>query len=226
MGIISIENTDRLYWLGRYTERVYTTIRLFTESYDTLIDGPEGGVGKFCDSLEIPNIYRGSGDFAKRYCFDKDNPDSIISNLTRAYDNAIVLREEISSEVVSFVQLTMYGIEKAQTSSEPLIELQGVLDNILAFWGLVDDSIDDECTRSLIKAGKRIERLDLFLRMKKCKDKINREARRLESRMPKTNLAYDKDALSELVRLSSEDALDYARMLNIVEGLVKAYENA
>lgn len=28
MGIISVENTDRLYWLGRYSERVYSTIQL------------------------------------------------------------------------------------------------------------------------------------------------------------------------------------------------------
>ena len=38
MGIISVEQTDRLYWLGRYTERVYTTMRLYFVTYDTLID--------------------------------------------------------------------------------------------------------------------------------------------------------------------------------------------
>ena len=37
MGIISVEQTDRLYWLGRYTERVYTTMRLFFTTYDTKI---------------------------------------------------------------------------------------------------------------------------------------------------------------------------------------------
>ncbi|WP_243159453.1 alpha-E domain-containing protein [Clostridium sp. SM-530-WT-3G] len=34
MGIISIEQSDRLYWLGRYTERVYTTLRIFSKSFD------------------------------------------------------------------------------------------------------------------------------------------------------------------------------------------------
>ena len=29
MGIISIEKADHLYWLGRYTERVYTILRVF-----------------------------------------------------------------------------------------------------------------------------------------------------------------------------------------------------
>ena len=32
MGIISVEQASRLYWLGRYTERVYTTIRMFLKA--------------------------------------------------------------------------------------------------------------------------------------------------------------------------------------------------
>ena len=38
MGIISIEQTNRLFWLGRYSERVYTTLRLYSNSFDSMID--------------------------------------------------------------------------------------------------------------------------------------------------------------------------------------------
>ena len=38
MGIISLEQKDMLLWLGRYTERVYTTLRLYSNTYDTLIE--------------------------------------------------------------------------------------------------------------------------------------------------------------------------------------------
>ena len=41
MGIISVENTDRLYWLGRYTERVYSTIKIFESRFDSMIDVEE-----------------------------------------------------------------------------------------------------------------------------------------------------------------------------------------
>ena len=34
-------NTDRLFWLGRYSERVYTTLQLFSSSFDTLIEQRE-----------------------------------------------------------------------------------------------------------------------------------------------------------------------------------------
>lgn len=32
MGIISVEQADRLYWLGRYAERVYTTLRIYSNT--------------------------------------------------------------------------------------------------------------------------------------------------------------------------------------------------
>ena len=51
MGIVSLINTDKLYWLGRYSERVYTTIRLFGESFDKVIDGDAESIRAFCESL-------------------------------------------------------------------------------------------------------------------------------------------------------------------------------
>ena len=47
MGVKSIENTDRLYWLGRYSERVYTTLKLFGMSYDTMLEEGAGGYDAF-----------------------------------------------------------------------------------------------------------------------------------------------------------------------------------
>ena len=98
MGIISVENTDRLYWLGRYTERVYTTIKVFESRFDSMIDIDDLEYEKFCESQDIPNIYKSKEDFVARYCFSPEDENSIFSNLMRAYDNAIVLREEIGSE--------------------------------------------------------------------------------------------------------------------------------
>lgn len=144
MGIISVEQTDHLYWLGRYTERVYTTLRIFSKSFDAMIDEQSDSYQKFCELIDIPNIYTSKEDFLKRYPFDADNPDSIISNMNRAYDNAVVLRESIGSETLSYIQLAIYDINKAALSSAPLIEMQQVMDHILAFWGIADDSIDSE----------------------------------------------------------------------------------
>ena len=65
------------------------------------------------------------------------NPDSLISNLNRAYDNAVVLRESIGSEALSYIQMSVYDMENAAKSEVPLLELQQVLVNIHAFWWII-----------------------------------------------------------------------------------------
>lgn len=89
----------------------------------------------------------------------------MISNLKRAYDNAIVLREEIGSESLSHIQLAIYEMQKAGMSEAPMLEFQKVLDNLMAFWGIVDDEIASENVRNILKVGKRVERIDLYGRL-------------------------------------------------------------
>ena len=188
MGIISLEQTDRLYWLGRYTERVYTTLRLYSNSFDTMIDEISDSYRDFCEMIDIPDVYGSKEVFREKYPFDEENPDSILSNLTRAYDNAIVLREEIGSETLSYIQLAIYDMNKAKISRAPLIEMQRVIDNILAFWGIVDDSIDSRQVRNIIKTGKRIERIDLYARLGISREELEREISRLATRIDRSGM--------------------------------------
>ncbi len=220
MGIISIENTDRLFWLGRYSERVYTTIRLFADSYDNMIDTYRNSYQDFCLRLDIPNIYHSGEDFAKRYCFDETNPNSIYSNLTRAYDNGITLREEIGSETLSYIQLAVYEMNKARISQAPLIELQKVVDNILAFWGIADDCIDSENVRNIIKVGKRVERLDLYARLHMPQVEMIREVDRLAGRIGRTCLNYHASFLDDLKILVHEPDIRYSEVVKKVETLL------
>ncbi len=224
MGTVSLENTDRLYWLGRYSERVYTTIRLFAASFDRLLDQTGTDmelIDRFCRNLEIPNIYRSREDFFTRYCFDETDPNSIYSNLLRAYDNCVTLREEIGTETVAYIQLALYELQKASQSSAPLVELQRVDDNILAFWGMVDDDIDSENVRNIIKVGKRIERLDLYVRLRRPAVEIRREAHRLAGRIPRTDLRYDEEKLQALVTLAEADQPDCPALLREVEAFLE-----
>ncbi len=223
MGIISLEQTNRLYWLGRYTERVYTTIRLYSKCYDDMIDDIGDNYADFCAMLEIPNIYADKNDFNTRYPFDENDPNSIYSNLIRAYDNAIVLREEIGSETLSYVQLAIYAINKAKISRAPLLELQNVEDNLLAFWGIADDFIDDEVIRNIIKAGKRIERIDLYARLKLGPKELKNELKRMEKRLMRSKMSYDGDRLERLRALigaENQEDYDYRGIVQEVEGLV------
>ena len=220
MGIISVEQADHLYWLGRYTERVYTTLCFYSKSFDIMIDEKIESYQEFCKSIDIPNIYSSKKDFLRRYPFDDKNPDSIISNLNRAYDNAIVLRESIGSEALSYIQLAIYDMNKAAASNAPMIELQYIMDHILAFWGIVDDQIDSEQVRNIIKAGKRIERIDLYARVGVSRTELEREVCRMVPRVERSGLIYDKAMLEQLKVLVQNPDLDYYKIVSIVEAII------
>ena len=199
MPVISAENSERLFWLGRYSERVFTGLRMFIQNFSAMSAG----------SAAINSV-----------CFDKDNPESIISSLTRAYDNAIVLRDEIGSDTFSYIQLAVYDIKNAEHSRTPLVGLQKVIDNIAAFWGMADDSIEDEYARNIIKLGTRIERVDLYARMKAGTEAIRKEIRRLTYRISRTGLHYRAECLLQLNSLAAEANIDCQAIVKEVESLV------
>lgn len=221
MGIISVEQTDRLYWLGRYSERVYTTLRLYSDSYDRLIDMESYDYAEFCRRLDIPDVYGSKEGFKEKYPFDEADTNSILSNLLRAYDNAIVLREEIGSETLSYIQLAIYDMQKAKVSRAPLIEMQSVIDNILAFWGIADDIIDSEQTRNIIKTGKRVERVDLFGRLHLSPSDIIREVHRLAPRIERSGVRYNKEGLARLKSLVETEEIDYYKVVYEIEHLLE-----
>ncbi len=219
MGVISVEQASELYWLGRYTERVYTTIRMYFKTFDTMIDDKEDAYIKFCNAVDIPNVYADRADFQTNYAFNKENPDSIISNLERAYDNAIVLRDSISTEALSYVQLAIYEMNKAAASDAPLFELQHVLDVLLAFWGIVDDRIDSEQIRNIIKAGKRIERIDIYARLGVKPQELRREVHRMLPRVTRSGLPYSENALINVRDMVEEEKIDYYQIVFNVENI-------
>ena len=220
MGIISVENADRLYWLGRYTERVYSTIKIFEARFDSMIDVDDLEYQAFCESQDIPNVYKSKEDFSRRYCFSLDDENSIFSNLMKAYDNAIVIREEIGSDTLSYIQLAVYAMNQAAISKAPLIGLQKVTDNIAAFWGMADDAIDESSIRNMIRVGKLVERIDLYARLKEPPERIRREARRLTNRIDKSTMRYSLKTLAHVNYLVQLDELPYEILIESVEKLV------
>lgn len=226
MGIISVEKASNLYWLGRYSERVYTTLRKFFINYDSMIDLEEDSYISYCEEMNIPNIYSSREDFNYRYVYDTEVVDSVFSNLLRAYDNAIVLREEINSETLAYMQLAVDEMKRAKKSRSPLIELQTVIDHILAFWACADDYIDDEDLRNMMKAGMKIERIDLYLRMRYGRRELMRELTKLEYRLNRTSMAHSYKAFLKLANYiipdeEEEEELCYREAIESVEQIVK-----
>lgn len=221
MGIISIEKADRLFWIGRYTERVFTTLVTFFDYFDQMIDGDQGAYKVFCEKVAIPDIYGDKDTFIRRYLFDPEDPNSVYSNLDRAYGNAMVMRDEISSHTLAYIQMAQDSLKAANTYA-PHYDLQQVIDYLHAFWGCVDDRVDDEECRNLMKCGKYLERLDLYMRLDYPTKYIEKEYSKFLNRLHRIHFGYNlsaEAALTEIINQGDNWKEHYQDALNALWNL-------
>lgn len=220
MGIITVDKSDHLFWLGRYTERVHTTLKYYIKTADMMIDSDPNYYAVLCEKIGIPDVYGSRENFKKKYPFDENDPNSIITNLNRAYDNAIVMRDYIGTETMAYIQLAIDDIKNAEKSNSPIADIMLVIDHILAFWGCVNDIIDDEQIRNIIKLGKGIERLDLYLCLAIPDYYIKKEYKRMKNFLQKSKLRYDESILYTLDNMLFENELNYESIKNLVRNLI------
>ncbi|SDA28160.1 A predicted alpha-helical domain with a conserved ER motif [Ruminococcus sp. YE71] len=213
MGTISLEHSDRLYWLGRYTERFFTTLKALGRQYDRML-GKQHGYTEYLECFGLTDIYTDNRDFIRSLLFDTNNAHSAAYSLERAYDNGIVLREEISTDSLSFLQMAKDTLSKAEQSGNVRLALLPLEDIVYSFWGSVNEHIYDDEIRNIIYIGKTVERLDLFMRMKYPFSTVEKEFVRLMknlNRVPKgTPYRYNTKYLSDLVEILGTEE-DYKR---------------
>ena len=89
--------------------------------------------------------------------------------------NGMVLRETITSPTLAYLQMAHMALGMAESSEAPLVELQWVMDDIMAFRGSFDDSVEAETTRNITKVGSLVERISLMLRLDWQLPRLERE---------------------------------------------------
>src|SRR5262245_33454074 len=107
---------ESIYWMSRYTERAENVARFIEVNLQLMLDAPSSGSGQRPggSGQQWEPLVATTGDhepFAKRYgvpnqknvlhflTFDSENPNSILSCLRGARENARTVREIISSEM-------------------------------------------------------------------------------------------------------------------------------
>ena len=223
MGTVTLGKLDSLYWLGRYLERVYQSIGMYRSVYDKLIDQDTEVYKQECEVMGIPDDFDSPQDFAWRIAFDTDHPLSIFSTLYRAYDNAMVMRNEISSDTLAYIHLALAEMKRGRRSEAPLMELQNVEDLIFAFWGCLDDRVDNEGVRNTVKVGKRIERIDILLRRNADREDLIREMTRMVSRIDTTDLPYNRTALLYAAAMVEDPEADYEDIKKMVWEIIPPF---
>ena len=105
---------NHLFWLGRYAERVYTTLALLRSSRDGETDGNRGAVACCFARLGCPLEYGCTEEQAiLRFLYDPELAGSLRQSLESAYENSIVLREDLSTESLSYIYLCRKHINES-----------------------------------------------------------------------------------------------------------------
>lgn len=171
--IISANKANRLFWLGRYVERVYMTLHLMRRVSDKMIDGAPADYESFWKKLDMTDSYATTGEFTLGMMYDEQNPGSVLSSLNRAMDNAIMLREDIKSETMSYIEMSINLMKKFRTQAESNItNLQPITDWMLAFRGSAAQRIEEPRVLATIAIGQLVEKIDIMLRFCYCYDRI------------------------------------------------------
>ncbi|MCC8121024.1 MAG: alpha-E domain-containing protein [Oscillospiraceae bacterium] len=220
MGTFSLSQQNRLFWLGRYSERVRTTVQFMLEQYDRQLDGTGMDYPRFCKDMGIPCIYDSVEDFCRRYLFDADDPSSIRSSVEAMLGNGMVLRETISTPTLAYLQMAHSAMEMAAHSESPSVELQWVIDDIMAFRGSISDTVESEQSRNIVKSGGIVERVSLMLRLSFHLEQLEAGLRKLLNRLYKTDLPVDRQALDVVSRQAMEGGqTERLDLLRAVESL-------
>ena len=175
LALVTASKADNLYWLGRYTERVFTTLNQFFPFYDRVMDTDVDAFRPFARALDLPEDFEDFDAFIHSFLYDEKNPDSVRSAIVYAFNNAVILRPELSSRLLQQVELAMSSIVEAAergTSEADIFKHRDIADNMLAFWGGVENSSVDPTLKSFIFVGKYLERLDLYTRFGYSMDEL------------------------------------------------------
>ena len=136
MDFISLSKTNRLFWLGRYYERVSLSIRHMMGAYDAMIDTNTFDYAEYCRQIGICNKYESVEDFFQHYIFDAHDPDSIRSAAEQMLGNGMVLRETIGSSTLAYLQMAVYTLDEGAEDEVIGLKLLQVLDNICSIVSL------------------------------------------------------------------------------------------
>lgn len=221
MDPVTLSKQNRLYWLGRYAERVYTTLQILMKLYDRHIDGEMVDFAAFCGRLGTDCGYGSAEEFFRGVLFDGQVAGSVRSSVEAMLGNGMVLRETITSPTLAYLQMAHMALGMAETSEAPLVELQWVMDDVMAFRGSFDDAVEAESTRNITKAGGLVERISLMLRLDWQLPRLERELHKLLARLDRCGLAPDAEALETVRRAAAGEAVERSLLLASVEGLLR-----
>lgn len=226
--IISAVKANSLFWLGRYEERVYITLHLLRKCHDKMIDGELEDYWPIWQKLDTTGAYQTIEEFTFGIMYDDTNPSTVMAAQTKAMDNAILLREDILSETLSYLEMSLALLKECRKKQEKnVICLQPVIDWSLAFWGSAQQRLQNHKALYIMSIGRNIENMDMLLRFDYSYERVALAYDSLKRYCKQMPNIIDEDIEGELNSLIIEERfnlndVEYKnKLLELINQLVK-----
>lgn len=184
-------DADSMYWMSRYVERAEHVARLLLVNTSVLIDVGELPPAMLTQHwqgllsiLRLPQLadapaedQRGiAARVAQHLTLDQDNPNSIVSCLTRARENARGIRENISAEMWENLNTHYWSVRSddapARFEESPDDLYRSVMTGSMLFQGLTDQTLAHDQRWLFAQLAKYLERIDVTCRVIETKFNI------------------------------------------------------
>lgn len=226
--IISAVKANSLFWLGRYEERVYITLHLLRKCHDKMIDGELEDYWPIWQMLDTTGAYQTIEEFTFGIMYDDTNPSTVMAAQTKAMDNAILLREDILSETLSYLEMSLALLKECRKKQEKnVICLQPVIDWSLAFWGSAQQRLQNHKALYIMSIGRNVENMDMLLRFDYSYERVALAYDSLKRYCKQMPNIIDEDIEGELNSLIIEERfnlndVEYKnKLLELINQLVK-----
>ncbi len=159
---------DHLYWMSRYIERAEHTARLLDVSLQQLELAAASTTQRtqaLCDSLKVvldDEIVQHPYQLAITLTFDANLPESVMSAISVARENARQVREQMSSEMWEQINRLYLSVRNAGADeswySEPHQLYKAVKEGVHLFQGITDATMSYNEGWQFIQVGRYLER--------------------------------------------------------------------
>ena len=162
---------DSLYWINRYLERAENISRFLEVSEAMALDCPPGSAQPWLplvdatgDRRSFDQAYptRTPGDVLQFLLPDRENPNSIVSCIAIARENARQIRDVITTEMWEQINDLHWSLQDGEVIwSEPVQEqLRTIRKGCQIFYGITEATLSRDLSWLFSQLGRLIERAD------------------------------------------------------------------
>ncbi|USQ94006.1 alpha-E domain-containing protein [Caulobacter sp. RL271] len=165
---------DSLYWLGRYIERAEHLSRLSSVMLNATLDQTDSGTQAVWIAMAAvgePGDGAGVGSFeaAEALVLDRGDPNSVVSSLARARENARQVRDQITTETWERLNLLYLKVTDTRAGKEFSDGSANFLHDVIAdlhlFKGAADTTMSHGESWRFMMLGIYMERAQLVSRL-------------------------------------------------------------